>query len=31
LKFSIKDSVEKGNTIPLSTLEAYNDFAYNSK
>ena len=31
LKFSIKDSVEKGNTIPVSTLEAYNDFADNSK
>lgn len=26
LRFSIKDSVEKGNTIPVSTLEAYNDF-----
>jgi len=31
LKFSIKDSVDKGNTIPVSTLEAYNDFADNSK
>ena len=31
LKFSIKDSVEKGNTIPISTLEAYNDIADNSK
>lgn len=27
LRFSIKDSVDKGNTIPVSTLEAYNDFA----
>lgn len=27
LKFSIKDSADKGNTIPVSTLEAYNDFA----
>jgi nicotinate-nucleotide adenylyltransferase len=27
LRFSINDSVEKGNTIPVSTLEAYNDFA----
>ena len=27
LKFSIADSVEKGNTIPISTLECYNDFA----
>mgnify|MGYP001061309963 CR=1 FL=1 len=27
LKFSIADSVEKGNTIPVSTLECYNDFA----
>lgn len=27
LKFSIKDSVDKGNTIPESTLGAYNDFA----
>ena len=26
LKFSISDSVEKGNTIPVSTLEAYNRF-----
>lgn len=26
LKFSITDSVEKGNTIPVSTLEAYNRF-----
>lgn len=26
LRFSIADSLEKGNTIPLSTLEAYNDF-----
>lgn len=26
LKFSITDSVGKGNTIPLSTIEAYNDF-----
>ena len=31
LSFSIKDSVEKGNTIPVSTLEAYNDFADISK
>lgn len=27
LKFSISDSVKKENTIPVSTLEAYNDFA----
>lgn len=27
LRFSVKDSVEKGNSIPLSTLEAYNDLA----
>lgn len=27
LKFSITDSAGKGNTIPVSTLEAYNDFA----
>lgn len=27
LRFSIKDSVEKGNTIPVSTLEAYNFYA----
>lgn len=27
LKFSMCDSVEKGNTIPTSTLEAYNEFA----
>lgn len=26
LKFSIRDSVDKGNTIPVSTLMAYNDF-----
>lgn len=26
LKFSISDSVKKENTIPCSTLEAYNDF-----
>lgn len=26
LKFSITDSVEKGNTIPVSTLQAYNRF-----
>lgn len=26
LRFSISNSVEKGNTIPLSTLECYNDF-----
>lgn len=26
LRFSISSSVEKGNTIPLSTLECYNDF-----
>ena len=26
LKFSITDSVGKGNSIPISTLEAYNDF-----
>ena len=31
LKFSISDSVEKGNTIPVSTLEAYNDFAFLEK
>lgn len=27
LRFSISDSVEKGNTIPQSTLEAYNQYA----
>ena len=27
LKFSIADSVSKGNSIPVCTLEAYNDFA----
>lgn len=27
LRFSITDSVSKGNSIPLCTLEAYNDFA----
>ncbi|MGN1134302.1 MAG: bis(5'-nucleosyl)-tetraphosphatase (symmetrical) YqeK [Oscillospiraceae bacterium] len=26
LKFSISSSLEKGNTIPVSTLESYNDF-----
>lgn len=26
LRFSISDSVSKGNSIPLSTLEAYNDY-----
>ncbi len=26
LKFSISDSVSKGNAIPMCTLEAYNDF-----
>lgn len=26
LRFSIADSVSKGNSIPVSTLEAYNDF-----
>ncbi|MBQ9375758.1 MAG: bis(5'-nucleosyl)-tetraphosphatase (symmetrical) YqeK [Ruminococcus sp.] len=33
LKFSISDSVRKGNSIPCSTLEAYNDFTllYNKK
>ena len=31
LRFSIKDSVEKGNTIPLSTLSAYNDFAVKNR
>lgn len=27
LKFSISDSVSKGNSIPVCTLDAYNDFA----
>ncbi len=27
LKFSIVDTVKKDNTVPLSTLECYNDFA----
>lgn len=27
LRFSISDSVTKGNSIPVCTLEAYNDFA----
>lgn len=27
LRFSVADSVEKGNNIPVSTLECYNDFA----
>ncbi len=27
LRFSIEDSVEKGNTIPYSTLSAYNQYA----
>lgn len=27
LRFSVKDSAEKGNTIPISTLECYNYFA----
>ena len=27
LRFSVKDSAEKGNTIPVSTLECYNYFA----
>ena len=31
LRFSIADSVGKGNTIPVSTLEAYNDFALITK
>lgn len=31
LKFSIKDSVEKTNTIPVSTLQAYNYYAKKSK
>lgn len=26
LRFSISDSVEKGNSIPISTLEAYNEY-----
>ncbi len=26
LRFSISNSLEKGNTIPVSTLESYNDF-----
>ncbi len=26
LRFSVGDSVEKGNSIPVSTLEAYNDY-----
>ncbi len=26
LKFSVGDSVKKGNTIPVSTVEAYNEF-----
>ena len=26
-RFSIKDSAEKGNLIPASTFEAYNEFA----
>lgn len=31
LKFSVKDSAEKGNTIPVSTIECYNDFALLNK
>jgi nicotinate-nucleotide adenylyltransferase len=31
LKFSVADSAEKGNTIPLSTVEAYNEFAVKMK
>lgn len=31
LRFSITDSVSKGNTIPLCTLEAYNDYARKMK
>lgn len=31
LKFSIKDSVDKDNTIPFSTLDAYNYYALKSK
>ena len=27
LKFSVSDSIEKGNTIPVSTIEAYNQYA----
>ena len=27
LKFSLEDSVKKGNTIPLSTLKAYNEYS----
>lgn len=31
LKFSIEDSVEKENAIPISTLECYNDFVQRQK
>ncbi len=31
LKFSIADSASKGNSIPLSTLEAYNQYAAKAK
>lgn len=31
LRFSILDSAAKGNTIPVCTLEAYNDFALMTK
>lgn len=27
LKFSVRDSVEKGHVLPVSTIDAYNDFA----
>ena len=26
LRFSVSDSVSKGNSIPLSTMEAYNEY-----
>ncbi len=31
LRFSISDSVSKGNSIPLSTLEAYNEYIHFKK
>ena len=31
LRFSVCDSVQKGNTIPLSTIAAYNEFAVRLK
>lgn len=31
LKFSVEDSADKGNTIPVATIEAYNEFVMKMK